>query len=123
MHMKKYLSIFISILAFITLIVVYTALKDSQAKPDLSKAMYSTIKSAAGGKSNSSSVTPSNAENSKSKLTVVVDAGHGSVDSGSVGQRGTLEKDMTLSIALKLGKKLESQGINVVYTRTNDNIS
>jgi len=52
-------------------------------------------------------------------FTVVVDAGHGGKDPGNTGN-GYLEKKIALNIALKLGKELENQGINVVYTRKTD---
>ena len=51
---------------------------------------------------------------------VVIDAGHGGHDSGAVGPRGTQEKDVALAIAQKLGPILESQGLEVVYTRGSD---
>ena len=49
-------------------------------------------------------------------FTVVIDAGHGGKDPGNTGN-GYLEKKIALNISLKLGKQLENQGINVVYTR------
>ena len=53
--------------------------------------------------------------------TVVVDAGHGGKDPGATGRRSRLrEKQMTLSIAKKLGSILERSGMRVVYTRNND---
>ncbi|NFC93767.1 N-acetylmuramoyl-L-alanine amidase [Clostridium botulinum] len=55
--------------------------------------------------------------------TVIVDAGHGGYDSGAVGPTGIKEKDVTLKVALKLGKILENSGVNVIYTRTSDNVS
>ena len=58
-------------------------------------------------------------QNLNSKFTVVVDAGHGGKDPGNTGN-GYLEKKIALSIALKLGKKLEDNGIEVVYTRKSD---
>jgi len=51
---------------------------------------------------------------------VVIDAGHGGHDSGAVGPRGVQEKDVALAIAEKLGPILESQGLEVVYTRASD---
>ena len=51
--------------------------------------------------------------------TIAIDAGHGGKDSGAVGN-GLLEKEINLSIALKVQKILEQKGINVVMTRTND---
>lgn len=50
---------------------------------------------------------------------VWIDAGHGGKDSGAVGN-GLKEKDITLSIALKLGKVLKEQGFEVGYSRTTD---
>jgi N-acetylmuramoyl-L-alanine amidase/putative methionine-R-sulfoxide reductase with GAF domain len=56
------------------------------------------------------------------KLRVVVDAGHGGWDLGTVGRGGLLEKDLVLEIALRLGKLLENRlGMDVVYTRQDDN--
>ena len=52
-------------------------------------------------------------------FTVVIDAGHGGKDPGNTGN-GYLEKKIALNISLKLGKQLENQGINVVYTRKKD---
>lgn len=53
--------------------------------------------------------------------TVVIDAGHGGHDKGAVGHNGLLEKDINLSVALKLGAYLEERlGVNVVYTRKDD---
>jgi len=54
---------------------------------------------------------------------VAIDAGHGEIDSGAVGPTGLKEKDVNLAIALKLGKELEDRGIDVVFTRTTDNVS
>lgn len=56
------------------------------------------------------------------KLRIVVDAGHGGWDLGTVGRRGLLEKDLVLEIAQRLGKLLESRlGADVIYTRQDDN--
>lgn len=55
--------------------------------------------------------------------TVVIDPGHGGYDVGAVGPTGVNEKDVNLAVALKLGTLLQSQGINVVYTRVDDNVS
>ena len=54
------------------------------------------------------------------QITVIIDAGHGGEDGGAVGINGILEKDLNLSIALKIGQILQSQNINVIYTRTED---
>ncbi len=54
-------------------------------------------------------------------ITVVVDSGHGGCDPGKVGLHGEKEKEINLSIAKKLQRNLEHQGIRVVMTRTDDN--
>ena len=53
---------------------------------------------------------------------VVIDAGHGGDDPGTVGVTRTKEKDVTLGIALKLGKLIEKQmpEVKAVYTRKTD---
>ena len=53
--------------------------------------------------------------------TVVLDAGHGGKDGGTVGRNGTREKDIVLDISKRLGLLLEKKtNINVVYTREED---
>jgi len=52
---------------------------------------------------------------------IVVDAGHGGHDTGTIGPNGLLEKDLVLNVALRLGKLLEQKlGADVVYTRQDD---
>jgi len=52
---------------------------------------------------------------------IVVDAGHGGHDTGTIGPNGLEEKDLVLEVALKLGKLLEDRlGAEVVYTRDDD---
>jgi N-acetylmuramoyl-L-alanine amidase/putative methionine-R-sulfoxide reductase with GAF domain len=56
------------------------------------------------------------------KMRIVVDAGHGGWDLGTVGRQGLLEKDLVLEIAQRLGKLLESRlGAEVIFTRIDDN--
>jgi N-acetylmuramoyl-L-alanine amidase len=55
-----------------------------------------------------------------SKMRIVVDAGHGGRDRGTVGRDGLLEKDLVLEIGQRLGKLLEDMGMQVVYTRQDD---
>jgi len=56
------------------------------------------------------------------KMRIVVDAGHGGWDLGTVGRRGLLEKDLVLEIGQRLGKLLQSRlGSDVIYTRQDDN--
>lgn len=56
----------------------------------------------------------------KKGYTVVLDAGHGSSDSGKVGINGVLEKDINLFISKKTKKYLEKKGICVIMTRNKD---
>lgn len=51
---------------------------------------------------------------------IVIDPGHGGPDPGKVGINQALEKDINLSISLKLKSLLESYGVNVIITRTED---
>lgn len=57
---------------------------------------------------------------SKDQFLVAVDAGHGGRDPGKVGAEGQLEKDINLSIALKLREYLEAADVRVVLTRDSD---
>lgn len=53
---------------------------------------------------------------------VVIDPGHGGKDPGAIGVTGTKEKDITLAVAKKLGKLIETKmpDVKVVYTRLSD---
>lgn len=52
---------------------------------------------------------------------VVLDAGHGGTDAGAH-YAGVSEKDLTLKVVLRLGRRIEQgmPGVRVVYTRTTD---
>ena len=60
------------------------------------------------------------AENNLNKKTIVLDAGHGGEDGGAVGFNDIIEKDINLSISLKLRTLLKSYGYNVIMTREKD---
>ncbi|HEX6495724.1 MAG TPA: N-acetylmuramoyl-L-alanine amidase, partial [Acidobacteriaceae bacterium] len=52
---------------------------------------------------------------------IVVDAGHGGHDSGTLGPGGIQEKDVVLDVALRLGRLLRQRmGADVIYTRDDD---
>jgi N-acetylmuramoyl-L-alanine amidase len=57
----------------------------------------------------------------QNRPTVILDAGHGGEDGGAVSQSGAAEKSLNLSIALTLGDMLRACGVDVIYTRTDDN--
>jgi N-acetylmuramoyl-L-alanine amidase len=53
---------------------------------------------------------------------IVIDAGHGGHDTGTIGPTGLMEKDLCLDIALRLGKIIQQKlpGAEVVFTRADD---
>ncbi len=53
--------------------------------------------------------------------TIMIDAGHGGADSGTIGKMGTKEKDISLDIAKRLQERLLRTGhYRVLMTREND---
>jgi N-acetylmuramoyl-L-alanine amidase len=55
---------------------------------------------------------------------IVIDPGHGGLDSGAVSKNGQLkEKDISLEIAKRLALKLEEFGYKALLTRTDDTFS
>ncbi len=74
--------------------------------------------------------TPMASENANRSLTralglkvnrIVIDAGHGGHDDGTMGPHGLLEKDVVLDVALRLSKLVqEKMGAEVVLTRSDD---
>ena len=80
-------------------------------------------------------ITPSSAppsvrnptvSNPASRKLVVIDAGHGGPDQGMTGPIGSspwfTEKDVTLSVAIKLATVLRARGVDVLMTRTTDTL-
>ena len=62
-----------------------------------------------------------NPEAAKRIKTVVIDPGHGGLETGARGPGGTLEKDITLAIGLKLKKIIERNlALRVILTRDKD---
>ncbi len=68
----------------------------------------------------SSPITKPGSEQYVKSKTIIIDPGHGGQDSGAVGTRGTLEKNLTLVTAKLVYDKLKSAGANVFLTRSND---
>ena len=54
--------------------------------------------------------------------TVILDAGHGGEDSGAVGVGGVLEKDLNLSLTVRLRDLLVFEGWRVILTRSDDRL-
>ena len=70
-------------------------------------------------------IVQSNKEKKRSRWkldVIIIDAGHGGKDPGTIGVRHTHEKDITLAVALKLGKLIQDnlKDVKVVYTRKTD---
>lgn len=54
-----------------------------------------------------------------SRFTVVIDPGHGGADCGAI-YEGIYEKDINLSVSLKVRQLLQQAGVNVIMTRAED---
>lgn len=55
-----------------------------------------------------------------SHATVVLDPGHGGNETGAVGSGGLAEKTVNLDVATRAAQLLQSEGVDVVLTRTSD---
>ncbi len=77
---------------------------------------FALVSGFAGREANSLNVSsiPLNAK------VIVIDAGHGTPDSGATGYSGTSEKDVNLAVSKSLGNLLQQSGVHVIYTREND---
>nr|WP_237458567.1 N-acetylmuramoyl-L-alanine amidase [Pontibacillus yanchengensis] len=70
--------------------------------------------------------TPSNIEQMSNKTgtlknkTIVIDAGHGGRDVGTIGASGMYEKNLVIKTANRLKERFELAGANVIMTRAND---
>lgn len=54
------------------------------------------------------------------KPLIIIDAGHGGTDTGTISKNGLAEKNITLALSKKLEKELQSQGYHVCMTRAKD---
>jgi N-acetylmuramoyl-L-alanine amidase len=59
-------------------------------------------------------------QDTRSAITVVIDAGHGGYDRGGIPGQRIAEKEMTLDVAQRLKKVLAASGYRVVMTRDSD---
>lgn len=72
--------------------------------------------------SRSSIISPHSGDltHGRGKYTVMIDPGHGGIDSGAVGHQGALEKHVVLEIANNVKNLLKGYGIEGVLTRSDD---
>jgi len=54
------------------------------------------------------------------EIIVFIDSGHGGSDGGAIGSDGTYEKDIVLSISLRVKELCENSGFKVLMTRDKD---
>jgi N-acetylmuramoyl-L-alanine amidase len=81
---------------------------------------YRDTQSAEAGEKRNRELVP-HADGKHDSLAIVLDPGHGGIDSGATGSTGALEKNITLQFSKLLGKKLEEAGLyEIYYTRTDD---
>ena len=57
---------------------------------------------------------------SEAQNTIAIDAGHGGHDPGAIGVNNLREKELNLSVALKVETRLKQKGIQVIMTRRDD---
>lgn len=65
-------------------------------------------------------IVTNDTEKEETKKVIVIDPGHGGFDPGKVGVNEILEKDINLRISMKLKELLESEGFEIIMTRTED---
>lgn len=92
--------------------------------PSLSQKTSEVMKVIKSQASNVLHMETTSSENKNHDVPVIVlDAGHGGYDTGSISYSGIYEKEITLSITMKIGALLEENGYQVVYTRTSDEVT
>ncbi|WP_300380383.1 N-acetylmuramoyl-L-alanine amidase CwlD [Clostridium sp.] len=65
-------------------------------------------------------INPINTYAEENQRIILIDPGHGGFDGGASSKSGTVEKEINLSISLKLKTELEDKGYKVFLTREND---
>ncbi len=72
------------------------------------------------GINNSAQMVSNTSQDIIERQQIVLDAGHGGLDGGSVAPDDTVEKDINLAITLKLKDILNFMGFDVILTRETD---
>lgn len=65
-------------------------------------------------------IYPHSPSHGRGKRVVMLDPGHGGIDSGAVGHQGSLEKHVVLEIAGNVKNLLKEHGIEAILTRSDD---
>jgi N-acetylmuramoyl-L-alanine amidase len=103
----------------------------AQTTSKITAAPLRTVRSAGKGELAQPVMAPQPTRDGQSTLTralglkigrIVIDAGHGGHDTGTIGPTGLMEKDLCLDVALRLGKIIKQRlpGADVVSTRPDD---
>jgi N-acetylmuramoyl-L-alanine amidase len=104
---------------------------DTLVRPSQSAATFKVSKSTSKPDLDQPALAPQPTHDGQSTLTralglkigrIVIDAGHGGHDTGTIGPTGLMEKDLCLDVALRLGKIIKQRlpGAEVVFTRSDD---
>ena len=76
---------------------------------------------AAGPPERAADTKPEGRRESRRRITVAIDPGHGGEDPGAIGSRGTYEKNVALAIAKKLKRIVDAEpGMRAMLTRDDD---
>lgn len=95
---------------------------EPKAKSDIAKPEPSKLPVEAEPPPKQADATPSRASKKSAKaVTVMLDPGHGGEDPGAIGSRGSMEKNVTLSIARRVRERIESDpNMKAALTRDGD---
>lgn len=95
---------------------------EPKAKSDIAKPEPSKLRVEPEPPPKQADATPSRASKKSAKaVTVMLDPGHGGEDPGAIGARGSMEKNVTLSIARRVRERIESDpNMKAALTRDGD---
>lgn len=102
--------------------VVFDLFPTTQAKFDSTAGWPADLKAKENAAERVASVPPlpPPGQRSATRKIVVIDPGHGGIDSGTIGVNGTMEKDIVLAEGLRLRRVLQAHGYDVHMTRDTD---
>lgn len=116
-YLLRAIVILIPIIMMILIVCGCLYIYESFTKEDEKINKYTDIYTDRNAGNNTAPVT--SIENTAPEVCIVVDAGHGGSDGGTVSGKA-VEKDINLSVALKLKAILENDNIEVILTRSSD---